>query len=95
MESKMLYQQKKQAQLDEWKAKIDLLEAKASHLSADVQLQMNDHIKILKRKTAEAEEKLSVAKNAGEDAWGSIKEGIDSVWGSLKSSFEDFAAKIK
>lgn len=95
MENKKLYQQKKQAQLDEWKAKVDLLRAKASHLSSDIQIKMIEHIKILERKTEEAAEKLSMLKNSGEDAWGSIKEGIDSAWSSMKSTFDDVTAKFK
>jgi uncharacterized protein YfiM (DUF2279 family) len=94
MENKKLYHQKKQAQLDEWKAKVDVLKAKASQMSSDVQLQMNEHIEILERKTEQATEKLSVLKNAGEDAWGSIKEGIDSAWGSIKSSVKDLTKKF-
>jgi hypothetical protein len=38
MNEKELYQQKKQAQLDEWKAEVDKLKAKASGASADAQM---------------------------------------------------------
>lgn len=54
MKDKKLYQQKKQAQLDEWSAEIDKLKAKASALSADTQLQANKQIKVLKNKIDES-----------------------------------------
>jgi hypothetical protein len=95
MENKKLYHQKKQAQLDEWMARIDVLKAKSQQISVDLQLQLNEYIKVLDRKTEDAAEKLSVLRNAGEDAWGSIKEGIDSAWGSMKSSFDDVNAKFQ
>lgn len=95
MENKKSYHQKKKAQLDQWMAKIDVLKAKSKKISTDWQLQLNEHIKILERKTEDAAEKLSVLKNASEGAWGSIKEGIDSAWGSMKSSFDDVNAKFQ
>ncbi|GJQ58993.1 MAG: hypothetical protein D8M57_02610 [Candidatus Scalindua sp. AMX11] len=95
MDDKELYQQKKQAQLDEWKAEIDKLKAKASGASADVQLEMNKQIKTIESKVIEGKKKLSELAEAGEDAWESIKEGVESAWNSLKSAVSDAAAKFK
>jgi len=50
MNEKELYQQKTQAQLDEWKAELDKLKAKASSASADTQLELNKQIKALEGK---------------------------------------------
>jgi hypothetical protein len=47
MTDKELYQQKKQAQLDEWRAEVNKLKARASGASADAQLEMNKQIKAL------------------------------------------------
>ena len=44
MSDKKLYQQKMQAQLDEWRAEIEKLKAKASRASADAQMKMNKQI---------------------------------------------------
>ena len=41
---KELYQQKKQAQLDEWTAEVKELKAKASGASVDAQLELNKKI---------------------------------------------------
>ena len=50
MNDKELYQQKKQAQLDERKADLDKLKAKASMASADIQIRINEQIKTLEDK---------------------------------------------
>lgn len=95
MNDKELYQQKMQARLDEWKAEVDKLKAKASGASADVQLDMNKQIKVLERSIEEGKAKLSELAEASEDAWGSIKDGVESAWDSLKSAATDAAGKFK
>ena len=95
MSDKDLYQQKMQAQLDEWKAEIAKLKAKASGTSADAQIEMNKQIKALESQTEQNKAKLSELAKTGEDAWESLKEGIESAWDSLKSAVNDTAAKFK
>lgn len=95
MNEKELYQQKKQAQLDEWKAEVDKLKAKASGASADAQLELNKQIEVLEGKIGEGKTKLAEIADASEDAWESIKEGVESAWDSMKSAFSDAAAKFK
>jgi chromosome segregation ATPase len=95
MNEKELYQQKKQAQLDEWKAEVDKLKAKASGASADAQLELKKQIKVLEGKLEEGKTNLAEIADAREDAWESIKEGMESAWDSMKSAFNDAAAKFK
>ena len=95
MNEKELYQQKKQAQLDEWKAEVDKLKAQASGASADAQLELNKQIEALEGKIEEGKTKLAEIADASEDAWESIKEGVESAWDSIKSAFSDAAAKFK
>ena len=68
MSDKELYQQKMQAKLDEWKAEVDKLKAKASGASADAQLEMNKQIKALESKIEEGKAKLSELAIAGAKA---------------------------
>ena len=95
MNDKELYQQKKQAQLDEWKAEVDKLKAKASGASADAQLKLNKQIEALEGKIEEGKIKLAEITDAGEEAWESIKEGVESAWDSIRSAFSEAAAKFK
>ncbi|MGB5811399.1 MAG: hypothetical protein WBG86_12755 [Polyangiales bacterium] len=95
MNDKELYQQKVQAQLDEWKAELDKLRAKASGASADAQLDINRQIKVLERNIEGGRVKLSEIASASEEAWESVKEGVESAWDSLKSAATDAARKFK
>lgn len=95
MDNKELYQQKLQAQLDEWVADIDKLRAKASGASADTQLQLNREIDTLQARIDEAKGKVSELAEAGEDAWESVKGSTEAIWNSVSTAFGDAIAKLK
>jgi len=95
MSDKELYQQKMQAQLDEWKAQVDLLKAKASELSADAQLVIGKQIETLDTKIDDGKAKLSELAEAGEEAWEPLKAGVESAWDTLKSAVGEAAGKFK
>lgn len=95
MSKKELYKQKIQAQLAEWEADIDKFKSKASGASANVQLELNKEIKTLKVKIAQGKTKLAELADASEDAWESIKEGVDSAMDSLKAAVNDAKSKFK
>lgn len=95
MSDKKLFQQKMQAQLDEWRAEIDKLKARASRAGADAQIKMNKQIQALEIKIDEGKKKLSQLTEAADDAWESIKGSVESSWRSLKSAVNDAVAKFK
>lgn len=95
MDEKRLYKQKKQAQLDEWKAEIEKFRAKASGASADAQLQLIKHINTLETKIEHGKSKLAEITDASDAAWGSIKDGVESAWASIHDAFVDAANKFK
>jgi predicted nucleic acid-binding Zn-ribbon protein len=95
MNDKELYQQKKQAQLDEWKAEVDKLKARASQASADAQLEMNKQIDALEDKIQAGRSKLAEIAEASDDAWESMKDGVEVAWDSMKSAFSEAAGKFK
>ncbi len=89
MKDRELYQQKLQAQLDEWKAELDKLKAKAAGASADLQLKMKPEIEKAERRLEEGRKKFSKLGEVSDEAWESAREGLESVWGSLKSAFDE------
>jgi DNA-binding transcriptional regulator GbsR (MarR family) len=95
MNDKELYKKKKQALLDGWQAEVDKLKAKASKASADVQLKLNKQIEILKGKIEEGKSKLAEISKTSDDAWESIKDGMESTWTSMKSAFTNAVDKFK
>lgn len=95
MDNKELYQQKLQAQLDEWIAEIDKLKAKASGASADAQLQLNKEIEMLQTRIDEARSKVGELADAGEDAWESVKGSAEAIWNSISSTFSETISRLK
>lgn len=94
MTDKETYQQKYQAQLDEWKATIDQLKAKASEAGADAKLAKNRQIEALEKKVEEGKAKLSALADASDDKWESTKDGVESAWRSMKSAVSDTVRKL-
>lgn len=90
-----LYRRKMQAQLDDWKADVRKLKARASGLSTDAQLELYRQIRELDGKIEMAEDKLAELGQSGEEAWESVKEGVESAWDSLKSAVSDAVSRIK
>ncbi|MBQ0745264.1 MAG: coiled coil domain-containing protein [Marinobacter sp.] len=95
MSDRELYRQKRQAQLDEWRAEVAKLRARASGASAGTQLEMRKKIKELESKIDEGKAKLSQLAEASDDAWESLKDGVESAWDTLKSAVGDAAGKFK
>jgi chromosome segregation ATPase len=95
MDDKKLYIQKLKAQLDEWKADIDKLKAKASGADADVRIKLNKHIKELEHNYEKGREKIAELTKASGEAWDSLKKGTEDTWSSMKKTFSDVSSKFK
>ncbi len=95
MRDKELYQQKKQAQLDELKAEIGVLKAKASLASTEAQLELNKQIRAFETRWEENKLKLSELAAAGEGAWESLMTGMEDAWTSLKTGVSNAVSQLK
>lgn len=95
MDDRELHRQKYQAQLDEWKADVAKLKARAAGAKADVQIEMNKHMKELDHKLHEAGAKLSELAAAGEETWDSARQNVESTWAALKAGVSAAAAQFK
>jgi hypothetical protein len=95
MSMKDAYEQKLQAQLDEWSAEIEKLKAKADNAEADTQLEYYKQIEKIRSMQESASNKLVELKDAGDDAWEDLKAGLDSAWDSLGSAVKSAASRFK
>ena len=77
MNTKEAYEQKIQAQVDEWDSEILKLKAQAAKTTAEVQINMNNQIKELRKKKESVNEKFTQLKEASEDSWEDLKAGIE------------------
>lgn len=95
MDTKELHKQKLQAQLDGWKADVAKLKAKATAEAADAQIAMQNQFEILESNIDEVQAKLTELAEASEEAWESVKHGVESAWNSLTTAVHDAMAKFK
>jgi multidrug resistance efflux pump len=95
MSMKEQYEQKLEAQLDEWGAEINKLKAKAKGAEADGKIEYEKEIKEINAMQEAAKDKLKELKNAGEDAWRDLKVGIDDALGSLDKAFKSATSRLK
>ena len=95
MEIKNAYKQKMEAQLKEWSAQINLLEAKIENAGADVKVKRADVLKDLRAKQHAASAKMKELEKASGQAWEQVKETADKVWDDLKKGVADAHSKFK
>jgi hypothetical protein len=95
MNDRELYRQKYQAQLDEWKAEVAKLRARAAGAKADAQIEMNKHVKELDQRMHEAGAKLAELAAASEEGWDSVRKNAEKTWDALKAGVGAAAAKFK
>jgi multidrug resistance efflux pump len=94
-DKKKAYEEKLDAQLKEWNAQINLLQAKANNAKADAKIEYIKTIEVLQRKQNEAKTKLQELKAAGDEAWEDIKAGAEKAWGEVRTAFRDATARFK
>ena len=95
MESKDVYKAKIDVQLKELSGKIAELKAKADLAEAQVKVEYLKQIDSLRAKKEETQAKLEELKKAGDDAWETLKNGVEKAASELKDSINSAIAKFK
>ncbi|MBN2033628.1 MAG: coiled coil domain-containing protein [Deltaproteobacteria bacterium] len=95
MDKRKAYEEKLDAQLQEWNAQIALLKAKAENAKADVRIDYYKTIDALEHKQDEAKTKLQELKNAGDEAWEIVKAGAEKAWAEVKTAYHEAASRFK
>jgi glycerol-3-phosphate cytidylyltransferase-like family protein len=95
MEIQDAYKQKMAAQLKEWSAQIDLLEAKVENAGADMKVKRTQQLHELRAKQRAASEKMKELGKASGAAWEQVKVTADKIWDDLKAGVTDAQSKFK
>jgi len=95
MDKRKAYEEKLDAQLEEWNAQIALLKARADKGKAEVKSEYYKTIEALQRKQDEAGIKLHALKTAGDEAWEDLKTEAEAAWTEVKAAFHDATSKLK
>lgn len=89
------YEEKLDAQLEEWSAHIALLKARADKARAEAKVEYYKTIEALQRRQDEARTKLQELRTAGDEAWEDLKTGAEKAWEEVKTAFHDAVSKFK
>jgi len=82
------YEKKMQAQLDQWKAEIDKLQAQSREASADMQAKYQEQIKDLREQRSEMEAQYDKIQAASTEAWKDFKTGADQAWDNMSNAMK-------
>jgi hypothetical protein len=88
MDKKDAYREKLDAQLKEWKAKIDLLEAKTASVSSDAKNELIKEIEDLRRRWNELQK-------TGGETWDKMKGGLEKATVELKEKLDKVLSRFK
>lgn len=94
MDKKKAYEEKLNAQLDEWDAKIDVLKAKADKAGSDAKINYKETIEKLEKQRANAKDSLQELRAASDDAWEDLKDGIEDTWSSLGDAIKSATSRF-
>jgi predicted nucleic acid-binding Zn-ribbon protein len=87
MSERDAYIKKLEAQLEQWDADIDKLQAKAKKAGTDAQLGFKKQLSELRAKRKEAMEKMDEMRQASEGAWHDMKSGMEQAWSRFHDAF--------
>ncbi|MFA5112098.1 MAG: hypothetical protein WC443_11870 [Desulfobaccales bacterium] len=91
---KEAYQEKMEAQLKEWSAKLQELKAKADKAGADVKIEMYKQIDELRAKKEATQHQLNQIKAAGAESWEALKAGSEKTLEEMKKTWESMKARF-
>lgn len=95
MAEKQDYEAKLRAQLNEWKAQINVLKAKAEKAEASLKAEYLEQVEKLQGERRSLQAKLEELEEAGDHAWADLKIGIDLAWDSLSEAVQSAVSRFR
>jgi len=94
MDTRDAFVAKLQAQLDEWNADLDKLEARARKAQADQTITDNEHVTALRQHRDDAQQRLAQMQQATGDAWEDMRQGMEEAWAHIAKAFTNARARL-
>ncbi len=88
-------QERIEAQLKEWAAKIELLKAKADKAKAELKVKYGEEIEELQKRKEAAQLKLREIKASGGETLKELKVGVDRKFKDVKGALDRAASRFK
>jgi len=95
MDKKDEYREKLEAQLKEWKAKIEMLETRGAKFSSETKTDLMREIEELRHKKGIVKDKWNELQKASSDSWDTMKVGVEKVVAELKTALERVLTRFK
>lgn len=95
MEPHNAYREKMNAQLKEWSAQINLLEAKIDNVTAEMKIMRAEEIQALRAKQHAVAEKMKELGKSTGDVWEQVRVTADKMWDDLKTGLTEAQSKFK
>ena len=95
MDKMEAYREKLEAQLKEWKTKIDMLEEKAAKATGETKAEMMRSIEELRQNKKLVKEKWNALQKESGIAWDTMKEGVEKAASELKSALDKVISRFK
>ncbi len=95
IDTKKAYLEKLQGKLQEWKANLDKLKAKATQAQADVKIELGKRLSEAESQYQDLERQMHGMDQAEESTWNQVKGGAQSAWDKLDGTFKSLADKFK
>jgi len=95
MEIHDAYNQKMAAQLKQWSAQINLLEAKVKNARADMKVKRAEELHELRVQQRAAFRKMNELGKASGAAWEQVKAASDTIWRDLKTGIVNAHYKFR
>lgn len=95
MESKEAYKARMDKQLKEWSIRIAQLKSKAELAETTIKAEYIRQVDALRARSEEAHAKLEELKKAGDEAWDTLKAGMEQAASDLKNAVNSAIEKFK
>jgi hypothetical protein len=95
MDKMQAYREKFEAELQEWKAKIELLEEKAAKATGETKTELLRSIKELRQQKAVVKEKWQAVQKESGVVLDKMKESVEKAASELKSALENVVKRFK
>jgi phage-related minor tail protein len=82
-------------QLTEWDTQITSLKEKAKLSTGEMKTKIDVSIAEIEKKKNEINTQLDHVKQNGEEAWKTLKDGLDKAASDMKKTFSDVFSKFK
>ncbi len=94
MADRTAYEQKIDAQMNEWRAKLDELKAKAEKSEADTKIKYQKEAKDVSSRLEALKLEVDKMKNSSQDKWEELKLKVDQTARDMGTRFEEMKNKL-